>query len=772
MRNSQIEWVFPEIFDIPAGFLPGASYSSVVSQTLFRRGLTSSELAQGFLNPDLYQPTPATQLPGLIPAADRLQSALSLDEKILVWGDFDVDGQTSTSLLVSALRDLSGNDLSGNIHHYIPNRARESHGMSTSSLSTQIEIFRPSLILTCDTGIDAFAPIEHAQNQGIDVIITDHHQLPQVLPNAFAVINPNMLPSGHPLSTLPGVGVAYKLIEYLYSLYGKKAEHLLDLVALGIVADIAPLYGDTRYLLQRGLPILRNTSRLGLQQLYANAKLEESSISEDQIGFVIGPRLNALGRLADANSCVEFFTTSDQSLAANLAGELENLNLQRRELTEVIFQDAITKVEANPDLVEDYPILVLLGTPDWNPGVVGIVASRLVDRFHKPVIMLTKEGEYARGSARSIPGVPISDLISSASDMLISHGGHPMAAGVKLHADRVSEFRRTIAQNFKGIVGEPLPSPQVQIDALLPFQSITIDFINDFHRLAPFGSGNPKLLFASRGVKLITDKIIGKDKNHRKLTLEDSSGTRQDVLWWNSAGIDLPDSVFDIAYSLALSNYNRQHQPQLTLQHFRNSEETPILVKATNEIEILDFRKQTDPLTELGRLIDENPASIIWAERNTPLGFNSLPREELAKSPILIIWTIPPSSSVLKNALDSVSPNTVVLFAEDPIPQTKRAILQALLGLLKHLRDTGKSYNPALFAQSIGQTPALIELGLTWFHERGDYDLSHLKTNQILAGGGSPLPGFAVVDNKFNLLLHEISSYRGYYKNAKKEYLL
>ncbi|MCD4803437.1 MAG: single-stranded-DNA-specific exonuclease RecJ [Anaerolineales bacterium] len=767
MRNSAITWVFPELLDIPSSFQSTLGYSSVVSQALFRRGLTSTKSAQGFLDPDFFQPTPAAQLPGLKLAAERLESALSLNEIILVWGDFDVDGQTSTSLLVSALRDLGGD-----VHHYIPNRARESHGMSTSSLSSQIEIFRPSLILTCDTGIDAFEPIEHARNQGIDVIITDHHQLPQVLPNAYAIINPNMLPSEHPLSTLPGVGVAFKLIEHLYNLYGKNVDHLLDLVALGIVADVAPLYGDTRYLLQRGLPILRNTSRLGLRQLYINAKLDGASISEDQIGFVIGPRLNALGRLADANSCVDFFTTNDQSHAANLAAELENLNLKRRELTEVIFQDAIAKVETNPDLVEDYPILVLLGPPNWNPGVIGIVASRLVDRFHKPVIMLTEEGDNARGSARSIPGVPISDLIASASDILINHGGHPMAAGVKLHSDRVSEFRRTIAHNFKGIVGESLPSPQVQIDTLLPFQSISIDFINDFHRLSPFGSGNPKLLFASRGVKLITDKIIGKDRNHRKLTLEDSAGTKQDVLWWNSVGIDLPESVFDIAYSLVLSNYNRKSQPQLTLQHFRNSKDTPILLKDSKEIKILDFRKQTDPLTELGRLVIENPSSIIWAECNTPSGINCLPREDLVKSPTLIIWTTPPSPSVLKNVLDSVSPKSVFLFAEDPMPQTNRSVLQAILGLLKHLRDTGKPYDPVLFAQSIGQTPALIELGITWLHEHGDHDLSHLKSNQIISGGGSPLPGFAAIDYKFNLLLHEISSYRYYYKHAKKEYLL
>jgi single-stranded-DNA-specific exonuclease len=767
MRNSQIKWVFPDVFDIPANFQSETGYSSVISQTLFRRGITSSRKARGFLDPAFYQPTPAVQLPGLEFAAERLQSALSLNEKILVWGDFDVDGQTSTALLVSALSDLDFN-----VHHYIPNRAKESHGISASSLAVQIDAFHPDLILTCDTGIAAFEPIELAQNQGIDVIITDHHQLPAVLPNALAIINPNMLPSIHPLSSLPGVGVAFKLIEHLYSYYSRTVDHLLDLVALGIVADVAPLSGDTRYLLQRGLPILRNTSRMGLQQLYNNAKLEEISISEDQIGFVIGPRLNALGRLANANSCVEFFTTSDNAIAANLAGELENLNAQRQELTEVIFQDALTKVEANPDLVEDYPILVLLGSPDWNPGVIGIVASRLVDRFHKPVIMLTREGDYARGSARSIPGVPISDLIASASDILISHGGHPMAAGVKLQGDRVSEFRRTIAQNFEGVVGDILPSPEITIDAALPFKSISVDFINDFHRLAPFGSGNPKLLFASRGVNLVSDKTIGKNKNHRKLTLVDSAGTKQDVLWWNSVGIDLPESSFDIAYSLVLSKFTGQSQPQLTLQHFRNSEDTPILLKDSKEIKLLDFREQNDPLAELGRLVDKNPSSVIWAEYNIPPGFDCLPREELEKSQMLIIWTTPPSPAVLKKALNSVTPKTIVLFAEDPMPQTNRSILQALLGLLKHLRDTGKFYDPALFAQSIGQTPALIELGLAWFHEHGDYDLSQLKKNQIHPGGGSPLPGFAAIDAKFNHLLHEISSYRYYYKNAKKEYLL
>ncbi|MCJ7717044.1 MAG: single-stranded-DNA-specific exonuclease RecJ [Anaerolineales bacterium] len=768
IRNSNINWVFPEEVLLPDQFQSGIGGSTVVSQTLYRRGLTTLHSARGFLSPDHYSPTPASQLPGLIEASKRIQSALNTNETILVWGDFDVDGQTSTTLLVSALHELGGK-----VSHYIPNRARESHGLTVHSLRDQIDKIQPSLILTCDTGIDAIEPVAEAQKYGIDVIITDHHQLSENLPNAHSIINPNLLSSDHPLFSLPGVGVAYKLVEYLFRSNNLDSTHFLDLVALGIVADVAELKGDTRYLLQRGLPLLRNTPRLGLQQLFANAKLKNEGISEEQIGFVIGPRLNALGRLSDANSCVDFFTTDMPSLASHLARELEMLNFQRQELTESIFQSAIDRVESEPGLVEDYPVLVLLGPPDWNPGVIGIVASRLVDRYHLPVIMLTQQGDLARGSARSIPGVPISDLIASASDYLISHGGHPMAAGVNLQGENVSSFRRKLADNFSSIVGKNFPSPTILIDAILPFDSISPDYINDFQRLAPFGAGNPKLLFASRGVKVSADTSIGKNQNHRKLSLIDSAGSERDILWWNSVGIDLPVEPFDIAYSLALATYKDQTQTQLTLQHFRPSLNKPILITENERFVIIDLRRQKEPIEALREVVLEYPSAIIWSELNSPPGFKVLPREDLMNSQTLVIWTTPPSPIVLRQALDSVSPNTVILFAENPLPLTKHAVIQGLLGLLKHLHNTGKVFNSSLFSQALGQTTTLIELGLLWIHEHGDYDLSQLTSKNIIsAGPGTPLPGFSEADKRFSLLLQEISSYRHFFTNADKEYLL
>jgi len=768
MRNSLISWKFPELIDIPSDFQSGIGGSTVVSRTLYKRGLTTLASARGFLEPDYYSPTPADQLPGLNKASKRIQASLKANESILIWGDFDVDGQTSTSLLVSAIRELGGN-----VSHYIPNRAKESHGLTVQSLLDQIERFNPSLIITCDTGIDAHSPVSEAQKLGIDVIITDHHQLPPELPDSYAIVNPNFLPPSHPLFSLPGVGVAYKIVEDLFLSCNRNADHYLDFVALGIVADVAELKGDTRYLLQRGLPLLRHTPRLGLQHLYTNAKLDQENISEEQIGFVIGPRLNALGRLSDSNSCVDFFTTNEPSLAAHLARELEMLNAQRQQLTEDIYQSAILKIEADSSLVNDYPVLVLLGPPDWNPGVIGIVASRLVDRYHLPVIMLTQEGEQARGSARSIPGVPISELIASAQEYLLSHGGHPMAAGLKLQLDHVGAFRRKIADNFPNIVGDQLPSPAISIDAILPFESISINFIKDFQRLSPFGAGNPKLLFASRGVEVIADRTIGKNRNHRKLSLIDSAGTEKDVLWWNSVGIDLPSSSIDIAYSLALSNFKDQIQPQLTLQHFRTSVDTPILVKDHDKLEIKDLRRQKDPLKTLEEITEEYPSAIIWSEYNLLSGFTVYPREDLFKSQTLIIWSTPPSPSVLKQALNTVSPKTVILFAETSTFKTTRSVIQELLGLLKHLRITRKAYNTLLFAQALGLTTALIELGLTWIHEHGEYDLSQLVSNNLINDGpGTPLPDFNKTDERFSLLLHEISSYRHYFTRAKKEFLI
>jgi len=770
MRNNERDWVYPDILEIPASFQAALGGSSVFTQTLYRRGIQTIESAKGFLNPDLYQPAPADQLPGLTKAVERILEAFAKKQTVLVWGDFDVDGQTSTTLLVSA---LSGQG--SIIRHYIPNRSRESHGVSTPTLQNKISEHSPSVLLTCDTGIDAFEAVEFAQNLGIDVIITDHHQLPLDLPIAHSIINPSMLSEDHALFNLPGVGVAYKLIEALYSHLDLDPEIFLDLVALGIVSDVARQTGDTRFLLQKGLALLQNTSRLGLQQLLTIANLKPGDITEETIGFVIGPRLNALGRLDDANSCVEFLTTSVLSRAAEMARQLDSLNSRRKILTETIFQDSVKLINDHPDYAEDYPILVLQGPAQWHPGVIGIVASRLVDRYHKPVIMLSQEGSISRGSARSIPGVPISALISESAPLLHSFGGHPMAAGVSLSLEKVPQFRRDLAENYHRIVGGPPKPPKVKIDSDIHFQSITEAFITDIQRLAPFGAGNPKLLFSTRGVRLAENgiKVIGKEDTHKKITLIDSSNQQQDLLWWNSADIDLPAGEFDVAYALDLTSYKNKLQVQATLRHFRQLSGSPVVIPKQSKIELIDFRFNPSPASELSSYITK-PGAIVWAESNSPEGVESYQRLDLFKSDTLVIWTSPPSREIFNKALDQVEPKEIVFFAVDPAVQTLRKFITKLHGLLKYMMENNIiSFDSEKAAQSIAATPALIEVGLDWIHSHGDYDLSLFSSeSKILAGPRKNLEDFQLIDKKLKFMLREIAAYRSYFSKAKLDTLL
>jgi single-stranded-DNA-specific exonuclease len=768
MRNSGIRWEFPELIHVPGDFQLKIGGSALVSQTLYHRGYTTPDDALGFLDPNHYKPCPPTDLPGMTAASERIINAITDRERILIWGDFDVDGQTSTALLVSSLQKLGAS-----VNHHIPIRSEESHGISLPVLTDLIAAHSPQLIITCDTGIDANEEIEFANNSGVDVIITDHHQLTPTLPNALAIINPNLLPTEHALRNLPGVGVAFKLIEEIYSHFGQDPSYLLDLVALGIVADVAVQSGDTRYLLQKGLYTLRNSSRSGLSVIYKSNNINPKQINEDHIGFVIGPRLNALGRLGDANSCVEFFTTNNPGRAYALADRLESLNQTRQLLTDKIYHDAENMISAYPELVEDYPILVLQGSPQWHPGVIGIVASRLVERYRKPVIMLSQDGDQARGSARSIPGVHISDLISTAEDLLISHGGHPMAAGLALPLNNVTNFRRVLAENYIKLIGDTLPEDRILIDAEISFRDISESFIIDFQRLAPFGAGNPKLTFATRGV--ITDKsqikIIGKSGNHRKISFSDPNNDQNEFLWWNSINLPIPENPLDIAYTLELSTYRDQLQIQSTLLHLRTSPATPVYIPARSPIDHIDLRKHEKPLIEIDDFYSSSE-SIIWAENQKPKGLPSFPRSELSKHATLILWTTPPSKLVLNQVIKKVSPNQIVFVGINPEINSLDQFVQALLGLIKHLKKTEKPFNPIQFSEALALPVDVIEVGVEWLHQQGDYNLDQINKGFVGSGPGKNLPNFEFVDEKLKHMLREVLAYRSYFRNAPIRALL
>ncbi len=630
-------WLDPHPVEIPASFAD-LGLPPLIAQTLLRRGISSPVEVEAFLHPDA---TPSTPFPNIESAVDRILLAIRKKDVICVWGDFDVDGQTSTTLLVQTFRALGAN-----VVYYIPVRGKESHGVHIETLKPIIDN-GAKLIVTCDTGITAHEAVDYANSRGVDVIITDHHDLGETLPNAVAIVNPKLLPKDHLLSNLAGVGVAYKLAEALLDNGPQTIDHessivhrqppkdLLDLVALGLIADVALLKGETRSLAQRGIEVLRNTSRLGLRVIAELSGTSLETLTEETIGFTFAPRLNALGRLGDANPAVELLLTQDPARARVLASQIEGLNAQRRLLTSQVYQAAEAQLSANPDLLNE-PVIVL-SNRGWPGGVVGIVANKLVDRYHKPAILLNEsEDGVMRGSARSIEGLHITDAIATQKDILRGFGGHPMAAGMSFDADKLTEFRRGLGKAIEKQLGEVVrEEPTLQIDAWLGLGEINISLAESLEMLAPFGAGNPSLTLASRNVTMKAVSTIGKTKEHVRLNIEDDAGNTQSILWWGGAGEDMPEtgSKFDIAYSLRASSYRGQKQVTLQFEEFRviHDDESPVEVRPS-KIEIRDLRLQ--PSTS-----SLQPSTLVWAEGADKS--KGISRFELHQADEFAIYTTP-----------------------------------------------------------------------------------------------------------------------------------
>ncbi len=665
-------WLLPQPVTVPDDLLATVGGHRIVSETLVRRGFTQPDAALQFLDPAQYQPAAPDDLPDLDRAVERIGRAIRQQEPILVWGDFDVDGQTSTALLVSALRDLGAD-----VRYHIPNRFNEGHGIHLPTLKRYLD-GGASVVLTCDTGISAHEAIAHAQGRGVDVVITDHHSLPETLPEAFAAVNPMRLPEGHPLRELPGVGTAFQFVRALYG--SRSSDHLLDLVALGIVADVMVQVDDTRYWLQRGLEILRNDPRPGLRTLMERAGVEATTLSETDIGFTIAPRLNALGRLADANPAVQLLTATDEDIIAERVNELEGLNQKRRFLTRQVYEAAQAQIKNDPSLLE-YAALVVCGD-GWHTGVVGIVASRLVEDYARPVLVLSQNDDQISGSARSVEGANIVEAIGSQAHLLKGYGGHNMAAGLRMDAENLFPFRRGLSQTVREMLGGEVYEPQLQIDAEVGFDEIDLHFADDLSRLAPFGNGNPPLTLVTRGVHVKSRRTLGSRGDHVDLQLEDAQGNEQRVVWWFGSTTDIPQGQFDIAYTVRANVFRGEREALVEWLDARPSEGTAE-IDDTPPYAIVDRRQADASPSLLAKLRREYPAALVYYEGRSP-EIDGATRYQLASAETLIAWTIPPSPSVWRALIDEVQPQTIVLVgAEKPLYQAD-ALAQVIVGLAKY----------------------------------------------------------------------------------------
>ena len=521
------------------------------------------------------------------------------------------------------------------------------------------------LLVTCDTGISALTETAWAKAHGVDVVITDHHELPDTLPNADAIVNPRLLPQEHPLYPLPGCGVAYKLAEELLnrSGMGDYAESLLDLAALGIVADVAELRGEARYLLQRGLTELRNTQRVGLRQLYAVAGVDTASFSEETIGFALTPRLNALGRLGDANPIVDFFTTNSNSEAVIFANKLEELNNQRRLACDQVYRGAMSQIEGSPALLNTSALV--LASPGWPAGVIGIVASRLVERFNRPVILFNApEGGIARGSARSVEGINITTAISQHRDILLGFGGHPMAAGMSLPTDRIPDFRQALSYTIDRQTEGMPPGNPLQLDAVLPLDQISLPIVQELELLAPYGNGNPPPVFMSANHRVVEVLPIGTAQEHVKITVEDEDGHEFTILRWHGADLPLPDGAFDLAYTPRASTYQGKKQLQFEWVDARPARSVSIQFQPRTRLQVEDLRG-VDRTATL-ELLSGMANTVIWGEGSRIEGVDLLDRTRLHPAGTLVIAFTPPGAEEIRAAMSRVKPKKVVLLPVQP----------------------------------------------------------------------------------------------------------
>ncbi len=541
--------------------------SPILANLLVLRNIKTFNQAKHFFRPSIESLHDPFLMDEMESATTRVITALTENEKICIYGDYDVDGTCATALLYMFLKELDAN-----VEFYIPRRLEEGYGLSTAAIDI-VKEKGTQLMIAVDCGITAITETDYANQLGIDVIICDHHQPKEEIPKAFAVLDPLKPGCDYPFKYLSGAGVAFKLAQGLCERIGKRGLPLkyLDLVALAAAADIVPLTDENRILVNEGLNQVNLNPRPGIEALIEMSRLQPGHLSSGQIVFTVAPRINAVGRLGDAERAVNLLIATNKKEAVKLAEVLETENYERRKIDVDTFESAKEIVDTEIDLDED--LAIVLHNGDWHPGVIGIVASRLVEKYYRPSVLLTTIDGIAKGSARSINGFNIYEALEKCNDLLLHFGGHRAAAGLALEVDKVEEFRERFNEILKSSITSEDLSEEISIDSKIRFSEITPKFLRILDQFAPFGPRNLRPVFLSESVRVANvPRIVG--KNHLVASFKQSGTDKV----FDSIGFNLGDhydlikennSEFDIVFSLDKTVRDSRIFPQLKLKDIK-----------------------------------------------------------------------------------------------------------------------------------------------------------------------------------------------------------
>ena len=544
--------------------------SKIIAKVLANRGIESLKSSHNFFNPSNDQLHDPFMMKNMDIAVDRISKNIQNQKPILIFGDYDVDGTTGASLLYLGLKDLNAI-----VEYYIPHREKEGYGLSSGGIDYAHSI-GADLLITCDCGINAFQPVDYANEHGVDIIITDHHIPDKKLPNAYAVLNPKQKGCEYPFKGLCGCGVAFKLISALSEKSGigqNVGLNYLDLVALATSADMVPILDENRVLVHGGLDQLEESKSPGIHQLLVQTGLVGESLNVGKLVFGLAPKINAAGRMGDANRTVELLTTSDKTRAEELASILVRENKRRQLIQEDIVNDAIRLVHSQIDLENNK--VVIIGAKGWHPGVVGIVASRIKDEFSRPAIVIAfdKEG-IGKGSARSIPNLDLYEALSYAAKFLEGYGGHPMAAGLTVREDKFENFKSLFLRNVNKILTNDDLIPAISIDGEMVLTDINSRFMRFLEKLGPFGPGNMRPKFVSRNLSISGQpRLMGNGEHIRFIVSQNGRNYPAVGFKLSSHYEDLIRGVpVDIAYVVEVNQWQGQSNIQLNVRDIQLSD--------------------------------------------------------------------------------------------------------------------------------------------------------------------------------------------------------
>lgn len=712
---------------------------SLIKRLLFSRGITTEKDISDFLNPLEMEISSPYVFVDMEKTVKRISDAIDNAETIVIYGDFDADGVTSTSILYKTLKYLGAN-----VHYFIPNRETEGHGFDTKALIKLMTTVKPKIIISVDCGISDFEAVKFVNSftNTIDVIITDHHEAPEQLPQAYAIINPkapNSLDENlsakqiEYLTYLAGCGVAFKVAQALLSKYDKSefVYEILPLVAVGTVADVVPLLGENRYFVTKGLELISKGKHEGLKILLESAGYDVTKgITSENIAFGVAPRINASGRLDTVDSALKVLISDNPAEIQMAVTTLNELNQVRQKLCNETFEQAeeMVRKEGNKNPA------IILSAPDWHIGIIGIVASKLVEKYYKPVFLMTylKDTNEYRCSARSIEGVPLYDVISANSELLDGFGGHKLAAGLSFSAGKTpfetvkKALNETVAQYVKGQELKPF----INVDLNLEPDDITLDLVDEISKLEPFGASNPSPIFSLNNLKITQKRLMGNDNSHLRLILS-KENREYTSIWWGRGDVPLSsgDDV-DIAFHPQRNEFNGNIAVQLIIDDVHSDKLEQEYNKSQSAYKIYDNRMKTGILNDVNDYLKTTKLNIrVFAESKVVVDMiKSYPeifskkfdREDIPKCDVVMFFDYPPDRKTLDKILSVAQPKGLHFMNYDIKLFDEESLLKTFSGMVKFAANTNNGKFELVRCSSyLGKSSEVVEKLLELFEQKG-----------------------------------------------------